>query len=299
MKNQILEQVIGVPMKSTIYGVELTQKRYLPNTAGQYYIPSVEGANALIKTKGNFVLKRMKKLGKKADTFAHGVREHARLGPKISETVQKKLSLAVAFCSDRSIKIPSPNGEFLGVHYKVMIPVEKIKGVNESESMKKPSQKYMEIVTVDDFEFWFMGFLNHQKVFKYLQQEGGNLASCQQWIVEGEPTIGQSILRLLSLLPRDLALLALFPTLSFFKQCFSFVRKAFVLYCLSLWLDSPDGVYFPQELFNLVSFEEPQVFHFFYRSTRSSLVPSIAGLRRSGGQALERGLSLEQSWWWS
>ncbi|XP_039029492.1 putative GEM-like protein 8 [Hibiscus syriacus] len=220
MKNQILEQVIGVPMKSTIYGVELTQKRYLPNTAGQYYIPSVEGANALIKTKGNFVLKRMKKLGKKADTFAHGVREHARLGPKISETVQKKLSLAVrilqvggvdkifkqlfcvgegeklmkawqcylsttagpiagllfisskkvAFCSDRSIKIPSPNGEFLGVHYKVMIPVEKIKGVNESESMKKPSQKYMEIVTVDDFEFWFMGFLNHQKVFKYLQQ---------------------------------------------------------------------------------------------------------------------------------
>lgn len=36
--------------------------------------------------------------------------------------------------------------------------------------MKKPSQKYMEIVTVDDFDFWFMGFLNYQKAFKYLQQ---------------------------------------------------------------------------------------------------------------------------------
>ncbi|MBA0556857.1 hypothetical protein Golob_026927, partial [Gossypium lobatum] len=43
--------------------------------------------------KGNFVLKRMNLLGKKADTFAHGVREHVRLGPKISETVKGKLSL--------------------------------------------------------------------------------------------------------------------------------------------------------------------------------------------------------------
>ncbi|XP_040966126.1 putative GEM-like protein 8 [Gossypium hirsutum] len=79
-------------------------------------------------------------------------------------------SQKVAFCSDRSIKIPSPNGEMLRVHYKVLIPHEKIKGVNESENMKKPSQKYMEIVTVDDFEFWFMGFFNYQKAFKYLQQ---------------------------------------------------------------------------------------------------------------------------------
>ncbi|KAK8668891.1 hypothetical protein V6N13_106337 [Hibiscus sabdariffa] len=52
----------------------------------------------------------------------------------------------------------------------VLIPLDKIKGVNESENMKKPSQKYMEIVTVDGFDFWFMGFLNHHKAFKYLQQ---------------------------------------------------------------------------------------------------------------------------------
>ncbi|KAE8727376.1 GEM-like protein 4-like [Hibiscus syriacus] len=35
----------------------------------------------------------MNKLGKKADSFAHGIREHVRLGPKISETVKGKLSL--------------------------------------------------------------------------------------------------------------------------------------------------------------------------------------------------------------
>ncbi|GMI83809.1 hypothetical protein like AT5G23370 [Hibiscus trionum] len=221
MKNQILEQVIGVPMKSTIYRVERMPGRYLPDANGHYQIPSsAEGSNMARKSKGNFVLKRMNKLGKKADTFAHGVREHVRVGPKITETVKGKLSLGarilqvggvdkifrqlfnvkegeklmkacqcylsttagpiagllfissqkVAFCSDRSIKISSPNGEFLRLHYKVSIPLEKIKGVNESGNVKKPSQKYMEIVTVDGFEFWFMGFLNYKKAFEYLQQ---------------------------------------------------------------------------------------------------------------------------------
>ncbi|GMI88411.1 hypothetical protein like AT5G23370 [Hibiscus trionum] len=216
MKNQILDHVIGVPVKSTTYQVERTPRRYLQDAASQYRVPS----STFGKNKGSFVLKRMNKLGKKADAFVHGVREHVRLGPKITETVKGKLSLGarilqvggvdkifkqlfsvgegeklmkacqcylsttagpiagllfissqkVAFCSDRSIKIPSPNGEFLRVRYKVLIPLEKIKGVNESENMKKPSQKYMEVVTVDGFELWFMGFLNHQKAFKYLQQ---------------------------------------------------------------------------------------------------------------------------------
>ncbi|XP_022749089.1 putative GEM-like protein 8 [Durio zibethinus] len=221
MKNQLLEQVIGAPIRSTAYRVERAPRRYLPDAAGQYRISSsAERSTTFRKSKGNFVLKRMNKLGKKADTFANGIREHVRLGPKITETVKGKLSLGArilqvggvekifkqlfcvreeekllkacqcylsttagpiagllfissekaAFCSDRSIKIPSPSGELLRVHYKVLIPLEKIKGVNQGENMKKPSQKYMEIVTVDDFDFWFMGFLNYQKAFKYLQQ---------------------------------------------------------------------------------------------------------------------------------
>lgn len=76
----------------------------------------------------------------------------------------------VAFCSDRSIKISSPNGEMIRIHYKVLIPLRKIKRVEQSENVKKPSQKYMEIVTVDNFDFWFMGFLSYQKSFKYLQE---------------------------------------------------------------------------------------------------------------------------------
>ncbi|WCJ38991.1 GRAM domain-containing protein / ABA-responsive protein-related [Euphorbia peplus] len=76
----------------------------------------------------------------------------------------------IAFCSERSIKFSSPNGKSIRAHYKVLIPLTKIKEVNKSENMKNPSQKYMEIVTIDEFDFWFMGFLNYDKTFKCLQQ---------------------------------------------------------------------------------------------------------------------------------
>ncbi|XP_004297717.1 PREDICTED: GEM-like protein 7 [Fragaria vesca subsp. vesca] len=79
----------------------------------------------------------------------------------------------IAFCSDKPIKLsssPNPNGELIRVHYKVVIPLNKINRVNQSEDVKKPSQKYIEIVTVDNFDFWFMGFFNYQKAHKYLQQ---------------------------------------------------------------------------------------------------------------------------------
>ncbi|KAG6396843.1 hypothetical protein SASPL_143000 [Salvia splendens] len=73
----------------------------------------------------------------------------------------------VAFCSDRSIKLSSPN---IKLHYKVMIPLRKIRRAVEIENVKKPRQKYVEIVTEDNFDFWFMGFLNHQTTLRHLQQ---------------------------------------------------------------------------------------------------------------------------------
>ncbi|MED6135168.1 hypothetical protein PIB30_043786 [Stylosanthes scabra] len=79
----------------------------------------------------------------------------------------------VAFCSDRSIKFSSSQQDFTTssrIHYKVAIPIEKINCVNQSQNVEKPSEKYIEIVTEDNFDFWFMGFLNYQKAFKYLQQ---------------------------------------------------------------------------------------------------------------------------------
>ncbi|XP_027095351.1 GEM-like protein 7 [Coffea arabica] len=76
----------------------------------------------------------------------------------------------VAFCSERSIKFTSPTGKLLRVYYKVLIPLSKIKRANQSQDVKRPSQKYIQVVTEDNFEFWFMGFLNHQEALKYLEQ---------------------------------------------------------------------------------------------------------------------------------
>jgi hypothetical protein len=51
---------------------------------------------------------------------------------------------------------------------QVLIPVEKIKEVNESMNVNKLEQKYIELVTKDDSEFWFMGFLRYEKAIKNL-----------------------------------------------------------------------------------------------------------------------------------
>lgn len=53
---------------------------------------------------------------------------------------------------------------------QIVIPLRKIERLNQSESIKKPSQKYLQTVTTDDFEFWFMGFKSYNKTFKCLQQ---------------------------------------------------------------------------------------------------------------------------------
>ncbi|KMT20542.1 hypothetical protein BVRB_1g005260 [Beta vulgaris subsp. vulgaris] len=77
----------------------------------------------------------------------------------------------LAFYSDKPIaKVSSPAGEPLRFHYKIVIPLRKLKKFNQSENMTKPSQKYLQIVTTDEFEFWFMGFVSHKKTLKCLQQ---------------------------------------------------------------------------------------------------------------------------------
>ncbi|WJX54117.1 hypothetical protein P8452_40039 [Trifolium repens] len=77
----------------------------------------------------------------------------------------------VAFCSERPITLSSAiAGETVKVPYKVLIPIGKIKGVNEGHNVNQEEQKYIEIVTQDDSEFWFMGFLRYEKAFRNLQK---------------------------------------------------------------------------------------------------------------------------------
>ncbi|KAM7262343.1 hypothetical protein ACFE04_021420 [Oxalis oulophora] len=80
----------------------------------------------------------------------------------------------IAFRSERYIKITSTNGESLRFHYKVVIPVTNVKRVDQCANVEKPSQKYIEIATIDNYDFWFMGFLNHQKSLSALQKAIGH-----------------------------------------------------------------------------------------------------------------------------
>ncbi|CAA0404339.1 unnamed protein product [Arabidopsis thaliana] len=187
------------------------------NTAPVGYLPDPASINKLQIPTSSKVSMLQKK---KTDSFTNGARDQDKLGPKITETVKRKLSLGakilqmgglekiykrlfkvcdkeklfkayqcylsttegsiagllfisskkIAFCSERSIKVTSPQGDLTRVHYKVSIPLCKINGVNQSQNTKKPSQKYLEVVTVDNYDFWFMGFVSYQKAFNCLEK---------------------------------------------------------------------------------------------------------------------------------
>nr|CAB3447328.1 unnamed protein product [Digitaria exilis] len=77
----------------------------------------------------------------------------------------------IAFRSDRSLAVTSPSGDVVArVPYKVAVPLRRIKRVRPSEDAEKPEQKYIQVATVDGFEFWFMGFVSYQRCCKYMMQ---------------------------------------------------------------------------------------------------------------------------------
>ncbi|CAN6859148.1 unnamed protein product, partial [Brassica oleracea] len=193
-------------------------------TAPSGYFPDPASINKLqiptFSKKSEQIKKKSLLRKKKTESFTNGARDQNKLGPKLTETVKRKISLGakilqmgglekiykrhfrvydeeklfkayqcylsttagpiagllfisskkIAFCSERSIKVACPQGDLTRVHYKVSIPLSKINGVNHSVDTKKPSQKYLEVVTVDGFEFWFMGFLSYKKAFNCLEQ---------------------------------------------------------------------------------------------------------------------------------
>ncbi|KAG2301207.1 hypothetical protein Bca4012_059421 [Brassica carinata] len=203
------QRVLSFPALKTV------PSGYLPDPASINKLQISTSSKKSEQIKGKSSLRK-----KKTYSFTNGARDQSKLGPKLTETVKRKLSLGakilqmgglekiykrlfrvydeeklfkayqcylsttagpiagllfisskkIAFCSERSIKVVSPQGDLTRVYYKVSIPLCKINGMNQSVNTKTPSQKYLEVVTVDGFEFWFMGFLSHKKAFNCLKQ---------------------------------------------------------------------------------------------------------------------------------
>ncbi|RCV42390.1 hypothetical protein SETIT_9G212900v2 [Setaria italica] len=75
----------------------------------------------------------------------------------------------IAFHSDRPLSIACPKGGRTRVPYKVLIPAKRIKSASVRGNLYNPDEKYIDLVTVDGFDFWFMGFISYEKSFKYLR----------------------------------------------------------------------------------------------------------------------------------
>lgn len=76
----------------------------------------------------------------------------------------------VAFCSDRPLSFTAPSGQETWSYYKVMLPLGKIGAINPVLMRDNPSEKYIQILTIDGHDFWFMGFINFDKASKHLSE---------------------------------------------------------------------------------------------------------------------------------
>ncbi|KAK4274148.1 hypothetical protein QN277_017423 [Acacia crassicarpa] len=74
----------------------------------------------------------------------------------------------LAFCSDNPLSY-KVGEESQWSYYKVVIPLHQLRAVNPSTSKSKPSEKYIQTISVDNHEFWFMGFLNYDDAVKRIQ----------------------------------------------------------------------------------------------------------------------------------
>lgn len=52
----------------------------------------------------------------------------------------------------------------------MVLPLSQVTSVNPSSSMRNRAERYIQIMTMDNHEFWFMGFVNFDKAFKNLYE---------------------------------------------------------------------------------------------------------------------------------
>ncbi|MBA0754733.1 hypothetical protein Gotri_010552 [Gossypium trilobum] len=74
----------------------------------------------------------------------------------------------LGFCSDSPLAY-QVGDQTQYSYYKVVIPLHQLRAVNPSASKANPAEKYIQIISVDNHEFWFMGFVHYDSAVKNLQ----------------------------------------------------------------------------------------------------------------------------------
>ncbi|CAN6198305.1 unnamed protein product [Urochloa humidicola] len=75
----------------------------------------------------------------------------------------------IAFCSGNPLSYKAGNKTEWS-YYKVVIPLHQLRAANPSISKMNPAEKYIQVVSVEGHEFWFMGFLMYDKAAASLQE---------------------------------------------------------------------------------------------------------------------------------
>ncbi|XP_006305491.2 GEM-like protein 1 [Capsella rubella] len=75
----------------------------------------------------------------------------------------------LAFCSDNPLTYKEGE-QTRWSYYKVVLPVNQLKAVNPSTSRVNTSEKYIQVISIDNHEFWFMGFVTYESAVKTLQE---------------------------------------------------------------------------------------------------------------------------------
>lgn len=76
----------------------------------------------------------------------------------------------VAFCSDRPLSFTAPSGQQTWSYYKILMPLGNIGAINPVIMKENSTERYIQILTVDGQDFWFMGFVNYEKACQNLSQ---------------------------------------------------------------------------------------------------------------------------------
>ncbi|XP_078157315.1 GLABRA2 expression modulator-like [Carex rostrata] len=75
----------------------------------------------------------------------------------------------IAFCSDNPLPYKA-RGKTEWSFYKVVIPLDQLRVANPSGSKVNAAEKYIQVISLDEHEFWFMGFLYFDSAVKSLEE---------------------------------------------------------------------------------------------------------------------------------
>ncbi|KAK8931292.1 GEM-like protein 1 [Platanthera zijinensis] len=78
-------------------------------------------------------------------------------------------TVKVAFSSDNPLSYKVGN-QTEWSYYKIVIPLDQVRAAMSTGSHANSAEKYIQIVSADNHEFWFMGFVSYENAAKNLEE---------------------------------------------------------------------------------------------------------------------------------